>query len=492
RLPSLSPFMNGASIDVVDPQARMVEQWDGPAATLIVESGRDVTTTPGFPWRHDDVPLPQDNELIIYELHVAEFGWTGDEPGNFDRAIARLDYLRDLGINAVELMPVAAFPGDSSWGYNIRHPFAVESAYGGPHDLKRFVDECHGRGMRVIMDLVLNHTESESPLTKIDFYYWFRDAREGELSFGPKFDYERYDDVFDVMPARQYGREIAAYWISEYHLDGYRLDATAVLDNFDFVREVRTVANERSGGKPVYIVAEQLPENPMIAGADGATDGAWHQHFEHVIVNALTKFEAGSAEQVMHVLQPRNDGYSAPDLVVNYVESHDEFTLMQRLAESGIFDDAAFRKDKLAASLLFTAVGVPMIYQGQEFGGHRVRDLEIRPLQWDLLDADFGLHLKEHYAKLARVRRESPALKGIDFEPVFVDSEGGVIAYRRGVGEAEVIVVANLSDIDRALTLPFPDGAWREILFDYDIAVSGGVLDDSLPASGAKLYVRRE
>ncbi|MCC6792499.1 MAG: alpha-amylase, partial [Thermomicrobiales bacterium] len=165
RLPSLSPFMNGATIDVVDPQARLVEQWDGPAATLIVESGRDVTTTPDFVWRHDDVPLPQDNELIIYELHIAEFGWTGDEPGNFDRAIARLDYLQDLGINAVELMPVAAFPGNSSWGYNIRHPFAVESSYGRPSDLKRLVDECHGRGMRVIMYLVLNHTESESPLT---------------------------------------------------------------------------------------------------------------------------------------------------------------------------------------------------------------------------------------------------------------------------------------------------------------------------------------
>jgi len=361
RLPSLSPFMNGETVEITDPRARIVDEWVGDASVIIVEGGRDVTTAPDFAWQHDDVPLPQDHELVIYELHVAEFGWKDDAPGTFADVVDRLDYLRDLGINAIELMPLTVFPGDKSWGYNVRHPFAIESTYGGPGDLKRLVDESHGRGIRVIMDLVLNHAESESPLTKIDFYYWFRDPFEGERTWGPKFDYTRFDNVYNVLPARKFAHEIAAYWISEYHLDGYRLDATDVLDNFDFVREVRNIANDRSGGKPVYIVAEQLPEDPAIAGPDGPADGAWHQRFEHAVIAVLCEDPDGTASRLVDALQPATAGYTVPELAVNYVESHDEQTLMYRLAQKAIFGGEAFNKHRLAASLLFTAVGIPML-----------------------------------------------------------------------------------------------------------------------------------
>ncbi|MGI8477393.1 MAG: alpha-amylase family glycosyl hydrolase [Thermomicrobiales bacterium] len=490
RLPSLSPFLDGAVVEITDPQARLVDEWDGDKSVIVVKDGRDVTVDPDFAWRHDDVPLPQDHELTIYELHIAEFGWAGDRPGTFATAAARLDYLRDLGVTAVEFMPIAAFPGDKAGGYNIRHPFAVENVYGGPADLKRFVDECHARGMRAIMDLVLNHTETESSLTKIDFHYWFRNDREGEQSFGPKFDYERVDAKLDLMPARRYAQEIAAYWLGEYHLDGYRLDATAILDNFDLVGEVRAIANDRSGGKPVYIVAEQLPEDPATATGDGPADGAWHQRFETSVVPILCEEPGASVAALAEALQPRNHGYALPALVVNYIESHDEFTLMQRLAERGIFEDKAFRKNKLGATLLFTAVGNPMIYQGQEFGGHRRRDLEIRPLQWDLLDGDYGLHLKEHYAFLARTRRDSPALKGDELALLHVDEAAGVLAYQRG--PAEVVIVANLRDDERALTVPFPAGNWRELTFGYDIEVPDNIMTDSFPASSAKIYVRSQ
>ena len=233
RLRSLSPFMNGAVVEVTDPFAKMVDETQHDAGVIVVEKGLEVTTA--FEWRHDAHALPQDDRLVIYELHVAEFGATDGRLGRFEDVTNRLDYLRDLGVNAIELMPVGAFPMDTSWGYNVRHACALENAYGRPQDLKRLVDEAHARGMRVILDLVLNHTESEAPLTKIDFYYWFRDARPGELSFGPKLDYERRDEQLNTMPARQFGLEVALYWLQEYHIDGYRLDATAVLNNFDFV-----------------------------------------------------------------------------------------------------------------------------------------------------------------------------------------------------------------------------------------------------------------
>lgn len=493
-LMSLSPFSYGEIVDITDPLARVVDESNDDASILLVLDGKDVTTAPDFQWQHDDKPLPQDNELVIYELHVGEFGWKEDKPGDFQSVTERLDYLRDLGVNAIELMPIAAFPTDQSWGYNPRHLCALENAYGSPKDFKRLVDEAHARGMRVILDMVLNHTEVEAPLNKIDFYYWFRDARENEQSFGPKFDYERTDDSLGVRPAFKYGLEVATYWIREYHIDGYRLDATAVLDNFEFIRAVRQACEEAAGGKPFYLVAEHLPEDPAIAGPQAPVDGAWHQAFQLQAIATLCEcevegkvFDPGA---MLAALNPRNHGYISPGRVVNYLESHDEFTLMQKLAERGISGDQAFRKNKLGASLLFTAVGNPMLYQGQEFGGHRWRETEIRPLQWELLQADYGLHLKEHYAFLAKLRRESPALKGEKLEPMHLDPQAGIIAYRRGYGEAEVLVVANLRDQDQTQRIPFPDGAWRELTFGYEIDSAGG-LEDLFPASSAKIYLRR-
>lgn len=491
RLPSRSPFLEGQTVEVTDPFARVVDESNHDAGVIVLENGQDVTTA--YVWQHDDKPLPQDDELVLYELHVGEFGWKDGRAGSFSSVIDRLDYLRDLGVNAVELMPVAAFPMDKSWGYNVRHACAIENAYGGPQDLKRLVDECHARGMRVILDIVFNHTESESPLTKIDFYYWFGDSRPNEPSFGPKFDYERVDDSLRIndqklMPARKHGLEVALYWLNEYHIDGYRLDATAVLNNFDFARLLRQECKGAADGKPFYIVAEQIPENPSIAGPNAPADGAWHRAFENAVIDALTG-NGDHAGELLEALQPLNHGYVSPARVVNYIESHDEFTMMQKLSGAGITGDAAFRKAKLAATLLLTAVGNPMLYQGQEFGGYRVRDLEIRPLQWELLEGDFGLHLEEHCAWLAKTRHGSPALKGEEFEVVHNDD--GMIAYRRGFGQAEVLVAANLRDQQRAVTIRFLDGAWRELSFEYDIDSGNGQLADTFPASGAKIYVRK-
>lgn len=488
RLKSLSPFMEGRVVEVTDPQARRIDPQNSEASVIVLRDGQDRTTAPDYPWQHDQVPLPQDDELVIYELHVGEFAWEGDKPGTFEGLVRRLDYLRDLGVNAVELMPVQAFPGERPWGYLPRHFFALDPGYGTPEDFKRLVDECHARGMRVILDMVFNHSDTEAPLNHIDFYYWYRDAREGEPSYGPKFDYERIDDTLGVRPAFRFGLEVAAFWVEEYHVDGYRLDATAVLNNFEFVQAVRDLCKEKAGGKPFYIVAEQLPENPAIATPTGPADGAWHQAFELQVVPALC--EVGEPAAALEALQPRNHGYISPARVVNYLESHDEHTLMRVLAEAGITGDKAFRKNKLGATLLFTAVGNPMIHQGQEFGGHRPRDLEIRPLQWELLERDYGLHLKEHYAFLARLRRETAALRSEDLEPLHLDAQAGVIAYRRG-GGGEVVVVANLRDADQTLTLPFPEGAWRELSFGYDLEVSSAQLSEDFPASSAKIYIRR-
>ena len=488
RFPSLSPFMPGTTVEISDPKSRLIDDWLGEASVIEVAGGHDVTTAPGYVWEHDGKPLPPNNELVIYELHIGEFGYGDHGQGSFLSVMERLDYLRDLGINAVELMPVMSFAGSESWGYNVRYPFSLESSYGTPEEFKRLVDACHGRGMRVILDVVLNHSESEGPLTRIDFDYWYRE-RQGVPSFGPPFDYERYDETLDIMPARAFALETIEYWIQTYHIDGYRLDATAPIDNFDIVRAVRDRAYAVAGGRAMYIVAEQLPEDPAIAGAEGPADGAWHQAFERAVVGWLCGEGAFDTAQVAAVLDPSTAGYARPELVVNYVESHDEHTLMHELAARHITGDAAARKHKLAATLMFTAVGIPMLYQGQEFGGYRERDMEIRPLQWDLLAEDFGLQIERNYAFLARLRTEHPALQQARIEMVHVGD--GALVFRRGSGDAEVLVAVNLHDDDRSLSLPFPNGAWWRVNGGTPCDVSDGTMVAAFGASEAGIFVRR-
>lgn len=491
RLPSRSSFMRGKVVTVADPLARLVDDWQGDASVIVIGDGADITTEPGFRWEHDDEPLPANDQLVIYELHVGEFGATDGEQGTFLSVIDRLNYVRDLGVNAVELMPVMAFPGSTSWGYNVRYPFSLESSYGTPEDFKRLVDACHARGIRVILDVVLNHSESEAPLTRIDFEYWYRPDRKGVPSFGPPFDYERYDESIDIMPAVAFALETVEFWVREYHVDGYRLDATAPIDNFDIVRQVREHARNVSGGKPMYVVAEELPEHPQIAGPDGPADGAWHQRFQRAVLGWMTGGAGVTVTEIATVIQPSNSGYVVPELVVNYIESHDEQPLLRQMQWRGVTGEAAFRRHKLASTLLFTAVGIPMLYQGEEFGSSRERNMEIRPLQWELLDEDYGLHLKEHVRFLAGLRRGTPALTSRDFELIHRDERGAAIVFRRGKGEGEVLVAVNLRDEARSLTLPFPDGAWRKLHGGKDWDTSGGKLVDRFAASEAKLFVRR-
>ena len=495
RVTAQSGDMKGQTFEVADPYARAIQEGESDRAVLEVKGGQNVTTA--FEWQHDDVALPQDDELVIYELHVGEFGFEGDpaaggQQGNFDKLTEKLDYLRDLGVNALELMPIMAFPFDS-WGYNTRHYCAVKPHYGTPQSLKKLIDQAHSRGMRVILDIVFNHSEGEMPLARIDFDYWMRKVHDGEIDFGGyKFNYDGWDEQRGISPAREFATQVAGYWAEEYHLDGLRLDATAHINNFDLLYALRE--RVKAAPKPFYLIAEHIPEDPAVCTPEGPTDGGWHETFMTQLSADLTgqdiAFKNPSAEGVLRKLNPAEDGFSAPSRMVNYLDSHDEFPLMQKLQAAGIEGEDAWKRAKLGATLLFTAVGNPMLWQGQEFGSDRLRDLEIRPVQWDKLDTDEGLHLKEHYAWLAGVRRDSPALKGQDFEALFFDDEARVLAFKRGFGEAEMLILANLSGEPQDLEFDAPDGEWRELQFNFELETVEGKFKDNLDASSAKIFVR--
>ncbi len=474
---SKSFFCEGEWVSFADPYARMVDEKNRENAVIRIKDG--VRITDEYVWQHDDVPLVADDRLIIYELHVSAFGGKG-----YKEATEHLQYLIDLGINCVQLMPVTEYPGEHYWGYNPRHPFAPESSYGKPEDLKAFIDACHGRGIRVILDIVLNHSESESPLTRIDFTYWFyqpgSEPDEPGNVWGPKFNLEFYDEQHKRNPAREYLYEMVEYWASEYHIDGYRVDAARQIKYFDFIQEVANRSKHKAGPKPFYIVAEHIPENPAITGADGPADGAYHETY-YWMVDDLFVRNNFSLDQVIDSINPLHHGYPGPSNAVNFYENHDKPRLIQRLREVGINEEGCFKRLEAVAALLMTSVGLPMLYQGQAMAQAYPQDEQVHNVEWSLLEADRNRALFERYKGLISLRREAYALWTNSCDFFHIDEENRVLGFVRYNDEgSRVAVIAHLGDgLLGDYQVPcFPtDGHWHEWTRNYDTDVDGGILN---------------
>jgi 1,4-alpha-glucan branching enzyme len=505
RMKSNSYFARGQSVTVADPRALRWSPDANANACLIVRGGRRVDVS--YVWRHDDVPLPLNDALVLYELHVGDFsGGQGDFGGGHPRhtfaaVVEKLDYLAGLGVNAVELMPVNQFPGLYSWGYNPLSLFAVANAYGTPDDLCRLVDECHARGMRVFIDGVYNHADRDAPLAYMDYAYWFHevnpDARE--LQFGPKYDYGHRDDNLGIFPAREYVRDAVLTWIDLFHLDGIRFDATAVLGSYEFLSWLHAEIYAHAPGKPFYTIAEHVPQDPSVAGPDGPLDAAWHESLRQQLTATLlgTEFEGRQPFDLAALagtLDPRAEGFAAAINVVNYLENHDQHRTMTRLGEvARTFGEAAFRRAKLGMALLLTAPGDPMLWMGQEFGNAAPRSSEPQPLAWALLQNESNADLRRYTTGLVKLRTSAAPLHANTFEVVLADAERGLFAFKRWEeASGVVVVVANLRD-DFAGAVEVPgwpgDGRWHEFIHNYDVEVEGGVLHDTLAESEVKIYL---
>lgn len=480
-------------VEVVDPYATAIDYEGGENGVVRIRQG--VRYLDDYVWQHDEAHLPADNALVIYELHVADFsGGEDDEQarGDFRHVEEKLDYLQELGVNALELMPVQAYPGDYSWGYNPRHFFAVEPGYGTPDDLKRLVDACHGRGIRVILNMVLNHSESESPLTQIDHDYWYHhEPTDPDNTWGPEFNYEEHDEALDTFPARKFAGDVVRFWAEEYHIDGIRFDAAKHIGSYDFMTWVADEAKRAAGVKPFYTVAEHIPETPEIVGQEGPMDGCWHNGFYHGVTAHLTG-ERFDLDELKGLLDGRRKGFAGATSLVNYTASHDHGHLMSVLAEAGIHGEEAFRRAKLGAVLTFTALGVPMLWMGGEFGEYKEKKLEAAKIDWLLLQNEANRDLFEFYKGLVALRKEQGALQSENLE--FHENTGArVLAFRRwDGGGAQLVVVANLSDSHHdAYRVPeVESGTWHEWTKAYDTEVSGQ-LSLELGAWEAQVFVKR-
>ncbi len=228
-----------------------------------VEVGR-----PPFAWKHADWISPPFEDLIIYEMHVGDF----TPEGNFQGVLRQLDYLRDLGINALELMPIFKFKGDLAWGYDPAYFFTVEKSYGTADEFRTLIDEAHARGIAIILDLVLAHTAHRHPFKLLYLYEdspWYGSGCGEPNQFGfPTLDHSK-------GPTRDFVRDVQTHWLREYHVDGFRYDYCAGIGCRGEIGVSYLVRSTCEVLPRAYLIGEYSPENSDDVNQCGL-DGAWH------------------------------------------------------------------------------------------------------------------------------------------------------------------------------------------------------------------------
>lgn len=480
-------------VEVNDPYATDI---DNPTQNCVLRIKDGKKIVDDYVWKHDDKPLPADRELVIYELHVGDFSGGEADPfarGQYIHVIEKLDYLCDLGINALELMPVKEYPGDHSWGYNPRYFFATESSYGPTEDLKRLIDECHARSIRVFMDGIFNHSEAESPLTQIDHDYWYHHSpRDPDNNWGPEFNYEFYDEKLETYPARKFIGDTVRFWIQEYHIDGVRYDAARQIANYDFMHWIVQEAKKAASMKPFYNIAEHIPETSAITNVDGPMDACWHDSYRYTLTTHICG-DTFDLEQLKDAIDCKRQGFMGSTNVVNYLTNHDHNHIMAELADRKIFDEEAFKRAKLGAAILMTSVGVPLIWMGEEFGEYKYKTPDQAKIEWPLLANELNHGLFEYYKGLIALRENNQALYTENVSFFHENLEAKVLAYIRWNDEgSRIVVVANFSDNFLAgYQLPdFPEnGKWHEWTYNYDVEVGDNNLIADLGPHEAKVFV---
>ena len=371
-------LLNGEAQELPDPRSAFQPHGvNGPSR--IVDHG-------AFPWTDAQFHAKAFQSAVIYELHVGTF----TPEGTCDAAIEKLDYLRELGVTHVELLPFAEFPGSNGWGYDGVDLFAPHAAYGGPHGLKRFVDAAHGKDLAVIMDVVYNH---------------FGPSGNYVGQFGPYFTDQHktpWGDAVNLEDAgsfevRRFFCDNALMWLRDYHMDGLRLDAVhAYIDRsaIHFMEQVNTEVHalQAETGRPYVMIAESDLNDPRLVRSKEANgygfDTQWSDDFHHALVALLTGDRSGYyadfgdfadlgkalSEAFVYdgefsAFRNRVHGRPVHDLpgwhFCGYSQNHDQVGNRAKGERLVALTDAP--RAKIAAALTLLSPFLPMLFQGEEW-----------------------------------------------------------------------------------------------------------------------------
>jgi maltooligosyltrehalose trehalohydrolase len=468
------------------------------------------------------------SRYVIYEIHVGTF----TPEGTFDAIIPRLAALKDLGITAIEIMPVAQFPGERNWGYDGVYPFAVQNSYGGPDALKRLVDACHRAGIAVILDVVYNHLGPEGNYSA-DFGPYF--TKNYKTEWGDALNFEGPDS--DAV--RRFFIENALQWVNDFHFDALRLDAVhAILDISarPFIRELAAAVEGAAthAQRLVHLMPESNRNDAhmmRLSDVGGwGLDSVWNDDFHHALHHLLTGERDGYYEDYEGLedlacslrqgfifigqhskYRRRRHGNSTIGLggeqFIVFAQNHDQIgnrRLGDRLAKL-----ISFEALKLAATAVILSPFLPFIFMGEEYGeeapfqyfvshgdpnlveavraGRRaefscfndhvpVPDPQgteaflASKLNWNLREQGRHQTLWNFHRELLRLRREIPALSNLDMTRVetTVNAAGDVLSMHRWYENSHAFVVLHFGNDVAPATVPLPSGHWQTVLDSSD------------------------
>ena len=455
-----------------------------------------------YSWAVADFQMPVHESMLIYELHLRDFTETGDLEG----AMAKLPYLKALGINAIELMPVQEFDGNDSWGYNPCFFFALDKAYGTPRMYKKFIDACHQAGIAVLFDVVYNHATGSCPLAKL---YWDA-ANNKTASNNPYFNvdaphpYSVFHDFNHESPlVSKFIKRNLQYLLSEYHIDGFRFDLTkgftqqssteatasnydasrvAILkDYYEAIREVK---------KDAFVVLEHFCDTREETELAQAGLHLW-RNMNNAYCQSGMGWEDESAFTSLYEKEPA---------WVGYMESHDEERVSYKQKTYGNYDfktNLATRMDQLEvnAAFLLTVPGPKMVWQFGEMG----YDVSIeengrtgrKPLHWEYLEDADRKSVHDTYVHLAKLRNAAPELFDatgtFTWKVAVTNWANGRILYSESVTGKKLMVMGNFTNAPINVSLPAEGGDWTNYMTGETETLTGSV---SLPAHGYVVYTK--
>ena len=487
---------------------KILQRNDPKALQLTATEDSSVIVDPDFDWGEDTYQLPPLNQTIIYELHVGTFVRNDPSlPGTFHDVISKLDYLAELGVNVIEVMPCNAVWMDRWWGYTPDNIYAVDAAYGGRLAFLQFVKAAHQKGIGVILDVVYNHLSKDAGLDLWQFDGWSEHENSGGVYFyndwrartpwadesvaGNRPDYGRAE-------VRKYFVQNARMWLQDCHVDGLRIDSTIYLrnvegrdndpdhdiaDGWKLLQEINDMAQKVKSG--ALVIAEDLQGNewvtkPTTEGGAGFVS-QWDPAFGAILREELgpqTDDRRDMSKIALAIGRRTNDH---PLERIIYIESHDSAAganggeRFDEAVASGDTDKVrAHRKTVLAAALLCTSPGIPMLFQGQEFDELGAFS-HYASLEWDKAVTNKGaLTLYRHLLALRlNEHHNTGGLLGSNVDIFQVDASNKMIAFRRwdkGGPADDVVVVANFSNQVRKkcrIVLPAAGIWWTRFNTDW-------------------------
>ncbi len=451
-----------------------------------------------YTWKNTTFNRPNKNNLVIYELLIRDF--TSDH--NYASTLAKLDYLTNLGINAIELMPVNEFEGNLSWGYNPSFYFAPDKYYGTKTALQNFIDECHGRGIAVIMDMVLNHSFGQSPMVQLYFDGTKPTSDSPWFNVDAKHPYNvGYDFNHESAATKYFAKNVMKFWMQQYKIDGFRFDLSKGFTQKTSTDDASFAAYDASR------IAIWKEYNSYIKSIDPNNFYVILEHFadateEKVLADdgmmLWNNMNYNMNEATMGWLDNSNfqwgfytnHGFSKSENLVGYIESHDEerlnFKNITYGNASGTYAvkgnlTTSLKREEMAAAFMLSIPGPKMIWQFGELGYDISIDFNGRtgekPVKWDYFTDVNRKALYDVYAKLIKLKKNNSIFNSTTSA---YNLAGGIKYIKLTEGTNTVFVVGNFDVVAQTANIDFgASGNWIDA-FGSNVNLTANIYNATL------------